>query len=149
MELTGLTKAQTLLAQNRQFSVPLVFQDTHQEEAFTRQAEQAGLGCLKGGRFLHLLGQCDKGVSMNVLRDLYQTTCQQHFGIIALGDGLNDLAMLEQADIAVLVKSPSSAELIALHPQFITTQQQAPQGWAEGVQAALEKTTINGGVQHG
>jgi len=149
MELTGLNKPEALLARDRQFSVPLVFDDQQQQADFQREAERAGLSCLRGGRFLHLLGRCDKGVSMMVLRELYQKIYQQSFGVIALGDGQNDLAMLQQADIAVLVKSPSSIALSSQYPEFITTQQQAPAGWAEGVQAALEKINLNRGIQYG
>jgi len=57
--------------------------------------------------------------------------------------------MLQQADIGVLVKSPSSVALSVQHPEFITTQQQAPAGWAEGVRTALDKINFEGGIQHG
>ena len=143
MELTGLSRAEAVLAQKRLFSVPLVFEGDEQEADFKRRATEAGLHCLKGGRFLHLLGQCDKGSSMQVLKKLYEAFSEQSFGVIALGDGQNDIDMLEQADIAVLVKSPSSLQLAVQHTALIRTEQEAPAGWAEGVEAALHKIKSN------
>ena len=137
MEMTGLSETEARDAQTRRFSVPLLFSIDEERQAFIQQARQAGYSTLQGGRFLHLLGDCSKGRSMLLLRDLWQQAFAETCGIIALGDSPNDLDMLQQADCAVVVNSPSSDRLKPQHANVIYTWQQAPQGWVEGVEAAL------------
>lgn len=138
IQLTGLTATEASNAQNRQYSVPLIFSNEGKESRFIKQAEQAGFSTLRGGRFLHLQGVCDKGSSMQILKDLYQRYYQKEFGIIALGDSHNDQDMLQQSDIAVVVKSPSSDSLTLDRMDTIYTKHVAPEGWTEGVQSALK-----------
>ncbi len=142
MQLTGLDPQAARLAQTRLFSVPLVFDDAEKEQQFTEQAQEAGFSCLKGGRFLHLLGPCNKGDSMRILQRLYEGYHRQSFGIIALGDGQNDVAMLEQADIPVVVNSPSSRSLSIKNSATFHTTQEAPEGWVEGVEMALDRIQL-------
>ena len=142
MQLTGLDRRQVESARSRQFSIPLWFSDTADEQDFAEQASAAGFAVLRGGRFLHVLGLCDKGKSMLALQRLYQECEQTSYTLISLGDSPNDLLMLQQADIAVVVQSPSSATLALDHPCRIDTAQAAPEGWVEGVQAALDQISI-------
>lgn len=152
VQLTGLGETEVGLARDRQYSMPLVFDAAQDEADFARTAEQAGFSCLKGGRFLHLQGRCDKGATMQALRALYQSSCHKSVGVIALGDNHNDLAMLEQADIPVVVRSPSGYAVSPSVKSTIYTQLAAPQGWKEGVQRAMQliednnfQEVINGG----
>lgn len=64
IQLTGLSASEARHAQNRQYSVPLVFSNAEEELKFIQQAKKAGFSILKGGRFTHILGPCDKGSSM-------------------------------------------------------------------------------------
>ena len=142
MQLTGLGQQQAQAARQRQFSIPLWFEDPDAEAQFSEQALAEGFGILRGGRFLHVLGRCDKGQSMRVLERLYQDCHHRHYKIIALGDSPNDLLMLQQADIPVVVNSPSSARIELQHERRLDSEQQAPEGWVEGVQAALNQISI-------
>ena len=135
--LTGLTTQEVRLARDRQYSIPLVFDSLEAEVEFSKAAELAGFGCLRGGRFLHLQGPCNKGSTMQELRKLYQSFYKKSVGVIALGDNHNDLAMLEQADIPVVVRSPSGHAVTPAARSTIYTQQLAPRGWVEGVQRAM------------
>ena len=52
--------------------------------------------------------------------------------VVALGDSENDRPMLEQADIAVVVRSAKHAPLdIAGHSKVYTTEAVGPQGWSD------------------
>jgi len=137
MGITGLSETDATAAQTRQFSVPLMFKDDVKQLTFAKKAEQDGFGILKGGRFLHVLGACDKGSSMQILKNLYASCHQKTYAMIVLGDSQNDVAMLRQADIPVVVKSPSSQSIKLDHPRKIKTQNEAPEGWVEGVTLAL------------
>lgn len=143
IDMTGLTESEARLAQTRQFSIPLRFADDNTGQVFAEQALSDGFGVLRGGRFLHLIGETDKGQSQLVLKALYEKARQAEMTLIALGDSPNDLQMLEAADIAVLVNSPSSDKCRVNHPQLICTQQPAPEGWVEGIEQALSMVDDN------
>jgi mannosyl-3-phosphoglycerate phosphatase len=147
MQLTNLSRDDARMAQARDYSIPLLFARPDDAQSFSSAAEQAGLHTLKGGRFLHLLGQCDKGASLQALKQLYQSVYQTDFGIIALGDSPNDLDMLQQADHAIIVHSPSSQQLNFNHPSCYRTQQTAPNGWVEGVESFLNGLSINFNIE--
>lgn len=136
--LTGLSEEQARQAQQRQFSLPLYFQNPHAEEQFASEAEHAGFRCLRGGRFLHLMGQTDKGQALLWLKNCYKQWYGEAIQVLALGDSHNDLAMLEQADRAVVVRTDKGYGIeLPQHPNLIQTQNSAPEGWAEGVERAL------------
>lgn len=136
---TGLPEALAEQASSREFSEPLLWEDTEKKEAqFCREISQRGFRTLKGGRFLHLQGETDKGRALPSLRDFYQAET-----IIALGDSPNDLAMIEQADIGVLVSSPSHPPLEAPKAKrLIRTDLQGPEAWAEIMTRLLDELKI-------
>jgi mannosyl-3-phosphoglycerate phosphatase len=143
VELTDLSEDAAQRAQTRMFTVPLAFETREQEVEFTKTARIAGFNCLRGGRFLHVQGYCHKGFSMQTLKQLYQGNHELSYGLIALGDSNNDQAMLDHADIPVVVKSPNSDLLQFDHPEHVIfTKHTAPEGWAEGVTLALASQSI-------
>ena len=135
-EATGLTPEQAARARQRQYSEPLLWQDSPDKlHAFGQQLAGQGLTLLRGGRFYHVLGQTDKGHALRILRNAYSQTaaCRgRRIRSIALGDSHNDLAMLQAADIAVLIRSPAHPlpEHAFKTPPLISTHT-GPQGWSE------------------
>lgn len=145
VDCTGLSLAEAALAKKRQYSEPLIWQDSEARKSqFLQMVEEAGLQALQGGRFLTVAGNTDKGRAVSWLRDYYQRRyCQQEEGkavqVIALGDSPNDEAMLAAADIAVIIKSEKSSQI---HPesasQIIRTREPGPEGWCAAITSLLK-----------
>ena len=137
--LTGLSEAQAAQAISREFSEPLIWQaDEAALQAFQKQLEAHGLTTLQGGRFLHVIGNCDKGCASTRLIECYSDRVKpKTVKIIALGDSANDAAMLAVADISIIVNSPSNHQLSKLISVDIQTKATAPEGWQEAISMVL------------
>lgn len=139
MQLTGLTEADAQQAMHRNYSEPLLWlADETQRNAFEQSLEDHGLNTLQGGRFIHVLGNCDKGRASQQLKYFY-TASNTRVKTIVLGDSPNDAAMLSMADISVMISSPSNKALQTMLVPHIRTRQEAPDGWAEAIEKALLK----------
>ena len=89
---------------------------------------------------MHIQDRVNKGEALETLKNLYQQNFQLDYGVIALGDTENDAAMLELAEFAVIVKSPSSKNIqLKKTTHIIQTKSTAPEGWVEGVNSAFSK----------
>src|SRR5690606_38996138 len=65
---TGLTKQAAELAKQRRHSEPLLWQDTPANyEQFRLDIAERGLTVTRGGRFVHVMGDNDKGTALNWL----------------------------------------------------------------------------------
>ncbi len=143
MSCTGLSKESATLAKQRQFTEPLLWLDSEQQfRLFAEKIESAGLGLIKGGRFWHVSGTADKGKPLCYLRDYYQKQLGTAPKILALGDSENDLAMLKEADYAVLVKSPTRDFPALVHKNLRKTNEFGPAGWNKAVFEILEKLEL-------
>ncbi|OIO69161.1 MAG: hypothetical protein AUJ57_09535 [Zetaproteobacteria bacterium CG1_02_53_45] len=134
-EKTGLPLQSAQEAGQRDYSEPILWQDDAGKLGeFKTLLHQHGLKLLQGGRFLHVLGETDKGRSLNWLKALYAAAPDREISMIALGDSANDTDMLEAADIAVVVRSPVH-EPPTLHSNkpIIHTRGFGPDGWNEAI----------------
>jgi len=132
--LTGLHTAGAEMAMQRHFSEPLLWQDSEQQfEQFRMQLQIMGLSLLRGGRFIHVMGNADKGRAMQWLLAGYSNVDSLPVSV-ALGDSHNDLAMLKQADIAVIVRSPvHGPPPLQGHTDLRLTDAVGPAGWNSSV----------------
>lgn len=140
-KLTGLDEEAAERASQRQFGEPLLWHgDRDDKEEFIEAVHQAGGHVLQGGRFLHVGDKVNKGMAMQWLKELYQTTYpEQNIQTIALGDSHNDIDMLEQADHAVVIASPSHpAPELNRTQNLIHTQEYGPKGWAQALIQLLD-----------
>ena len=103
-QLTGLSLEKAKLAKTRQFSEPILWEDDKGKLAsFQKRISELGLLSVKGGRFIHIMAQTDKGAALEWLTSKLNSP----YLTVACGDSDNDIALMKAADIAVVVRSPS------------------------------------------
>ncbi|BDY05755.1 HAD-IIB family hydrolase [Ferrimonas sp. YFM] len=147
MDLTGLDGDSAAQALDRQFSEPLLWQGSNADlKTLRRAVEGYGLKLLMGGRFLHVVGHSDKGCCLAPLRQAYAHHWAMEGGelpkVIALGDGDNDVAMLELADLPVLVRSPvNPPPSLSDATRAVTqvTERCGPEGWNDTINLLLDQ----------
>jgi mannosyl-3-phosphoglycerate phosphatase len=135
---TNLSQDKAVQAKERQFSEPILWQDSETNfELFAKELAKNNLKTIKGGRFIHVLGNSDKGTALLALRKLLPNF--SNIKLICLGDSYNDLDMLQIADYPVLVRSPAHdfpAHQCPVPP--IYTNAYGPEGWREAIQKILQ-----------
>lgn len=137
-ELTGLELAMAELAAERQYGEALCWDGSEPARlAFIDEIERLGARVLQGGRFLHVSGQCDKGVAMNWLHRLYTQHYGQRTVSLACGDSENDRQMLETSDTALIVRSPVNPPPNLQRGECFISDQIGPRGWYEGIREIL------------
>ena len=142
MAMTGLTEEQAVAANNRSYSEPVRWLGQPADESkFILRLQEAGATVMKGGRFLSVSDNCDKGQALIWLRSQYQASALNKVTDLAIGDSKNDCAMLEVSQTALLVSSPvHDFPVLARTDNVIHSQQKGPAGWAEGVAQWLNTT---------
>lgn len=126
---TGLPRAGAVLAQERAFSEPGMWQGTEQEkEAFLTLLGRDGITAQQGGRFLTLSFGATKA-------DQVRALCQEYGPEVtmALGDAPNDIKMLEACDYGVVIANPGRTALPPLKGEadgrILRTQGAGPAAW--------------------
>jgi mannosyl-3-phosphoglycerate phosphatase len=137
--MTGLDPESADRAARREFTEPLLWQDSEERfNLFELKLAQSDLRILQGGRFRTVMGQCDKSTALNWLADRYRQ--QGPCITVALGDSMNDEAMLNNADIAVVIHSAHSSKLRVTRPDWILhTRSPGPEGWQQAMTKILQK----------
>lgn len=143
-KITSLSDNELQMAMNREFSIPL-FYDPAAENILKEEINKYNLHILYGGRFMHLLGKVDKGKAVEMIMQGYRKRLDQNeLYSIALGDSLNDFAMLKAVNYPILVKKHDGSyerrqtiENIAYSPGI------GPTGWNLSLLSLLKTGGIN------
>lgn len=127
-----LSEAQARLARDRIATEPLLWLgDEDSLAVFRQRLEAAGCRLVQGGRFLHAMGDFDKADGVRFLLKKYREqdpVCR--LVSIALGDSPNDQHMLEQADVAVIVRGVHSDRVVLpSQSRAIRSLKAGPGGW--------------------
>jgi mannosyl-3-phosphoglycerate phosphatase family protein len=135
--LTHMTMRASALARKRDFEEPFIFV-CKLNKRFLQAIEARGLHWT-AGRFFHIMGGHDKGKAVDILKSFYQ----RQWGsvqTIGLGDGLNDLPMLQRVDWPVQIRHTDGTydRRIKL-PGILKTRQVASAGWNEAVLSLLKQ----------
>ena len=136
---TGLDRGAAARAKQRQASEPIRWLgDDAGLAAFRRALAREGLTLVRGGRFFHVMGQTSKGIALRWLHERLEKRAGRRLRAVALGDGPNDVEMLEAADIAVVVANPDSPPIAPRNDRVIPTTLPGPAGWNEAILALLQ-----------
>jgi mannosyl-3-phosphoglycerate phosphatase len=148
---TGLAPGQALLAKQRTSTEPLIWNDSADLlPEFRARLSGYGLKLVKGGRFYHVLDQAaGKGRAMRwILNHFFRDRVGADLFTVALGDGPNDLDMLEQADLAVVIPAPSGIAVEPRTHKILHATAAGPEGWNRAVLNILDLHDKRG-VNHG
>jgi len=105
-KLTGLDNNNATFAKNREFTEPFVMEDTTRLEQLKNLASTYKIKIKQGGRFFHLIGEKQgKGIAVKRTIELFEKLYNEKINSIALGDGENDIKMLEVVDIPIVIKN--------------------------------------------
>ena len=131
---TGLPEAEARLARMREGSEPLVWEDDEAGlEALRAGLAGDGLRLVRGGRFWHATGEAHKGSAVAWLVERFQALRGRRPLTLALGDGPNDIPMLEAVDQAVVIRGCHGLVVEPDQSALYRSAATGPTGWAEGV----------------
>ena len=134
-EHTGLSNMMAERALERHATEPILWDDTPKRlESFTKALSAEKIRILRGGRFLHLMGMADKADGMRAALELYKKKQpDSEWVVVAVGDSANDLAMLEAADIAVVIPHADGPHIEPKAPRVIHASTPSTKGWNEAL----------------
>jgi mannosyl-3-phosphoglycerate phosphatase len=136
--LTGLSLYEARRAKVREFDEPFWIEGEEDERSIKALEVLASrLTLTRGGRFYHIMGNCDKGRAVQELLHHYRASRTPADDLVSagLGDARNDLPFLQVVDRAYVVAGADGRpdpELIGALPRARAVGV-APRGWTEGV----------------
>ncbi|RJQ22601.1 MAG: HAD-IIB family hydrolase [Nitrospiraceae bacterium] len=139
-DVSGLSIAEAAMAKERDFDEPFFFDgENHELPRLFEAVKAKGLKHTQG-RFLHILGNSDKGRAAAVLIDLYKKELGE-ITTLAIGDSLNDVPMLEKVDCPVIVRKHDGEhdERISI-ANLVKEDGTGPEGWARAVLRFIGET---------
>ncbi|WP_234041856.1 HAD-IIB family hydrolase [Persicirhabdus sediminis] len=138
-EATGLPLDRARLAGQRFGTEPLLWRgDEASFQSFKAELESRNLRVLKGGRFSHISGKFDKADGLAaLLNHAKQDDSSSNWKTIALGDSQNDQAMLNAADIAVVLPNHSGDTIQVDNDCLYTPSKPSSEGWNDALAQIL------------
>lgn len=145
-EITGLEHQDAKRAKQRQFSEPGVWLGTDDElEEFRDCLKADGISIQKGGRFLTLSFGSQKSRLMQNVMNMHLSGNAPRFSI-ALGDAPNDIAMLEEADLGIVIPNPSHNGIGPLAGEntgnIVRARYPGPKGWNMSILEVLRNAGL-------
>ena len=131
-----MQEVQAARANDRVASEPILWLDSEaQAKEFEQAVRERGLRCIRGGRFLHLMGQTGKEDAVRELMQAYSRKWPTtELMSVSLGDGPNDLGMLATTDVAVVIpgKHKHAMNLKSAN-RVLRPAAEGPAGWNEAM----------------
>ncbi len=141
---TGLSVPDACRAKTRDATEPFLWSGNDlQMTALKDIMGSAGIHIQQGGRFFHFTGTATKRCAIEKIMSLYREQRPQvDYVSIALGDGPNDLEMIETADYGVIVPNYSGAAIGSSKPHVRVAKQAGPKGWVSAVTDILRQLDL-------
>lgn len=138
---TGLSLEAARRSQARHATEPILWEGSEAGlEAFRTALAGAQIRIVRGGRFLHLMGMADKADgSAAVLKIFQKAQPEVDWMVVALGDSENDRAMLEAADIAVVLPHVDGARVAPSSPKVVHAPMPSSRGWNAAILSILDE----------
>ena len=138
-ESTGLSLADAKKAREREGSEPFSWSGSMAELKQLREImSEYGIALQQGGRYYHLTGECGKIDAVRWICENYKGAFpDQQFIILALGDGPNDLAMIEYADHGVIIPNADGNAIQSQEDNVCVARKTGPEGWVMAVSEIL------------
>ncbi len=145
VDATGLAADDARRAKDRQATEPFLWSGTDGElETLAAIVAEAGLRIQRGGRFYHLTGHATKEQAMGrIIETIAGQKPDYDVLSIALGDGPNDLAMVEAADFGVIMPNPQGVTIATAKSGVRTAPAPGPEGWVVAVTEILAELGLN------
>jgi mannosyl-3-phosphoglycerate phosphatase family protein len=139
-EITGLTLTKAKLANKREYSEPIFWLGANtRKKEFIYWLQRQGGTLLQGGRFLHLSGDCNKGIALTWMMEqfrIFSVPCD--LSLLAIGDSENDIDMLEASDVSLIIRSPAHPPpKLKRTTAYVISDEFGPKGWANGVRKII------------
>lgn len=133
----GLTLQEAALAKSREYDEPFdVLSESPAEICgLLNRIEQEGLTWTRGGRFYHIRGRHNKGRAARILAGLFRRL-NPAIATVGLGDGPNDISLLDAADVPIVIPSRQRAPLGGWRnsaTSWRTAPYPGPRGWNQAV----------------
>lgn len=143
--ITKLSPEAAKRAKNRQATEPILWHDSEEKlQTFTKKLSQDGIKIVRGGKFLHLMGDKDKSDGAEWVKAAYRKQFPtKHWISLALGDSENDLKMLEQADVAFVIPHDGEIRIRPKNKQTYYAEQEASTGWNTVITTFFNNQTHN------
>lgn len=145
MAATGLALDDARRAQDREATEPFLWSGSDTELSALRDILiEENIQVQRGGRFYHLTGQATKENAMaKIISAFVEKKPDFQIISIALGDGPNDLAMIEAADFGVIMPNPDGVTIETAKPHVRTAPVPGSEGWVIAVQEILAELGLN------
>jgi mannosyl-3-phosphoglycerate phosphatase family protein len=142
---TGLDLADAERAGQREATEPFLWSGNDDELAEVQALlAQSGIELQRGGRFYHLTGKATKKMAIAQIASAMRVVRgDAHIVCIALGDGPNDLGMIEAADYGVIMPNPDGVTILSEQKNVRTAPYAGPKGWIAAVQNILSELGFN------
>lgn len=134
VKYTGLSKENAKLSKKRDFTEPFIIKDEEKLENLKNLASTYNIKITKGGRFYHLIGEFqDKGLAVKEAKKILKESFGEKIKSIALGDGENDIVMLENVDVPIIIKNHKGEYLKCKIKDVQKSKYEGSKGWNEMV----------------
>lgn len=143
MKTANMSLEEARMAKERDFDEPFIYNGAgYKLPRLFKAINEKGFKFTQG-RFYHILGSSNKGIAVSIFIDLYKI---KYGGIetIAIGDGTNDIPMLERVDYPVIVqKHDGSYDSKFKIPRIIKANGIGPEGWNKAVLKIISKSSTH------